>query len=168
MRTKIQLELCPRPELPGFCWAWTGCLNSSGYGCVGIDGKRLLSHRAAYTLLVGQIPAGLQLDHLCRNITCCNPGHLDPVTGKTNCERSDPATKLRCINGHPLVGPNLYIKSLPNGLTKRECRTCRMLMLSRADDSRGRKRRPSESVAIRRARMLAESEAVLRSGELSA
>lgn len=40
MQAKIQLELCPQPELPGFCWGWTGALNSKGYSsltCVGFS-----------------------------------------------------------------------------------------------------------------------------------
>src|SRR5690606_13797613 len=64
------------------CWEWTGALNSRGYGCVGIDSKRYLTHRVAYEALVGPIPEGLTIDHLCRNKVCCNPAHLEPVTAR--------------------------------------------------------------------------------------
>lgn len=125
MRSKIQLELCPRPELPGFCWGWTGCLNSRGYGCIAVEGKSQLAHRVAYKLAIGPIPPNLQIDHLCTNKQCCNPSHLEAVTGKVNCERTDVATKIRCVNGHPLIAPNLVLKPRRrSGLTIRNCRVC--------------------------------------------
>lgn len=163
MRTKIAPRPCPRVDLPGPCWVWTAALTSRGYGCVGMNGRRYLSHRATYMLLVGPIPAGLELDHLCRNKVCCNPGHLEPVTSKTNSERSEPATKLRCIQGHPLAGPNLTIKSKSNGLTQRECRMCMMLRKQRLRAAAGCVDNPrrAATTAARRAKMLAESEVAL-------
>lgn len=124
MQGKVSLELCPLAGLGNFCWTWTGALNSRGYGCVGIDGKSQLIHRVAYQLLVGPIPAGLQIDHLCQNKRCCNPAHLEPVTGKVNCERTAAARKTMCIHGHPLSGGNLIIKRRPGGRAIRNCRTC--------------------------------------------
>lgn len=55
------------------CWLWTGCLNSCGYGCWAVNGKSQLTHRLAYEALVGPIPEGLTIDHLCRVRACCNP-----------------------------------------------------------------------------------------------
>lgn len=125
MRAKIVIELCPIAELPDFCWAWTGAINSRGYGCVAVNRKSQLTHRVAYQLLVGPIPAGLQIDHLCRNKRCCNPAHLEAVTGKVNSGRTDRAEKTLCAHGHPLLGDNLIIKSYGDrGLVKRNCRTC--------------------------------------------
>lgn len=106
------------------CWVWQNACNSKGYGQVSICGKVRSTHRVAYELLVGSIPAGLHLDHRCRNHPCCNPAHLEPVTNKVNCERSARATKTHCIHGHALAGANLVIKSRRNGLTIRNCRTC--------------------------------------------
>ena len=126
MRNKIAEEICPIAGLPGFCWAWTGAINSRGYGCIGINGKSQLSHRVAYELLVGAIPAGLQIDHLCRNKKCCNPSHLEPVTAKVNSSRTDQAEKTHCVNGHPLTGANLIVRPYGDrGLVKRNCRTCK-------------------------------------------
>jgi hypothetical protein len=92
------------PEL-GPCWEWTASATEQGYGMVGITkGGRKTSigaHRAAYELLIGPIPAGLFLDHLCRNPRCCNPAHLEPVTVDENNLRGNLATRAeRCPLGH--------------------------------------------------------------------
>lgn len=75
---------------PG-CWLWTGAKNWTGYGqrSVRVDGKvrTARAHRMAYELLVGPIPEGLTIDHLCRVRHCVNPDHLEPVTMKENARR---------------------------------------------------------------------------------
>ncbi|OZC59327.1 hypothetical protein CH276_22515 [Rhodococcus sp. 06-470-2] len=106
------------------CWEWQGATSNRGYGQVGRNGKTCSTHVVAYVELVGPIPDGLQIDHLCRNRKCCNPEHLEPVTGRVNCSRSIQATKIRCHKGHPLAGANLIIKKRPNGLQIRNCRVC--------------------------------------------
>ena len=37
------------------------------------------AHRYFYTLIMGPIPEGLDLDHLCKIRCCVNPNHLEPV-----------------------------------------------------------------------------------------
>lgn len=68
------------------CWVFTGALRN-GYGALGIEGKTIYAHRYAYERLVGPIPAGLVIDHLCRNRACVNPEHLEVVTQQVNCLR---------------------------------------------------------------------------------
>lgn len=70
------------------CWVWTASQNGTGYGALTIAGARKLAHRLAYAHLVGPIPDGLDLDHLCRNRMCVNPAHLEPVTRRENLRRS--------------------------------------------------------------------------------
>lgn len=72
----------------GGCWSWTGAMNSKGYGCVAVSKKTYLTHRVAYTALVGPIPDGMTIDHLCRNKQCVNPAHLEPVTIAENIARA--------------------------------------------------------------------------------
>jgi hypothetical protein len=73
------------------CWFYSGYRLRSGYGLIGnVSGAGSpggLTHRLVYEALVGPIPAGLQLDHLCRNRSCCNPMHLEPVTRLENVAR---------------------------------------------------------------------------------
>src|SRR5262245_848127 len=55
------------------CWLWTGFIRPDGYVTVSLQGKHFLAHRILYELVVGPIPQGLTLDHLCRNRSCLNP-----------------------------------------------------------------------------------------------
>ena len=106
------------------CWEWTAYTQKNGYGTFGFRHKMHLAHRASYILFVGEIPIGLQLDHLCRNRACVNPAHLEPVTNKENILRGiSPsainARKELCIRAHLLTGDNLAIYG-----NERRCRTC--------------------------------------------
>jgi HNH endonuclease len=89
---------------PGGCWLWRGYVSkSTGYGGLGIRG--LLAHRLIYEELIGPIPKGLQIDHLCRVRRCVNPWHLEPVTRKVNILRGEGraalnARKTACPKGH--------------------------------------------------------------------
>jgi hypothetical protein len=114
------------------CWNWTGA-TSSGYGYMAADldergYTNWRTHRIAYVLANGPIPSGRGLDHLCRNRSCCNPRHLEPVTWKENTRRGDGpaginARKSACPEGHPYTDENTYVA--PGSRNKRTCRACR-------------------------------------------
>ena len=108
------------------CWVWQAQLDSRGYGRIKSDGKPRFAHRVAYEQLVGPIPDGLELDHLCRVTSCVNPAHMEPVTHRVNMLRgvnqvARYAVTTVCVEGHPLTGPNLYVT--PDG--RRQCKSCR-------------------------------------------
>lgn len=84
-RTPIKYLIC---EETG-CWEWQRSKNPKGYGNLTIDGERWPAHRWYYTQHVGPIPEGMQLDHLCRNPSCVNPDHLEPVTHAQNLHRGN-------------------------------------------------------------------------------
>lgn len=107
------------------CWTWTGARSTGGYGRVHWNGRGLQAHRVAYELLVGPIPDGLQLDHLCRNRACVRPGHLEPVTLPENLARGVGPSAINslattCPQGHPYDGENTYAWR-----SSRMCRACR-------------------------------------------
>lgn len=77
------------------CWLWTGAKAGNGYGSWGINGKTRSTHKTAYESLIGCVPDGLTLDHLCRVRHCCNPYHLQPVTQRENSARSPLTTAGR-------------------------------------------------------------------------
>ena len=82
--TKIWARVDKASDAP--CWRWTGSVfPSSGYGRY--YGKP--AHRLIYERILGEIPEGLVLDHLCRNRWCVNPAHLEAVTQRTNIERGE-------------------------------------------------------------------------------
>lgn len=87
----LELRLARYIErMPSGCWEWTSTRQEGGYGTVSPgDGRNnIKAHRAMYEALVGPIPDGLDLDHLCRNPPCVNPSHLEPVTRAENTRRA--------------------------------------------------------------------------------
>jgi hypothetical protein len=118
------------------CWNWIGKLDEDGYGQIHVGPRReqvrKRSHRASYELFVGEIDSGIQLHHKCENRRCINPSHLEPLTQLEHAEKSPNtlqfinAEKTHCLRGHPLFGPNLYVR---NG--RRHCRECRTITNAR-------------------------------------
>lgn len=111
------------------CWRWTATLNPGGYGQFWNGAKLVSAHRWAYEHLVGPIPDGLQLDHLCRVRNCVRPDHLEPVTHRENGLRGiSPnavnAAKTHCKHGHEFTPENTIVRT-GKGRSGRECRECK-------------------------------------------
>jgi HNH endonuclease len=96
------------------CWLWMASRGHHGYGRF----DQLAAHRVAYELIIGPIPAGLVIDHLCRNPSCVNPAHLEPVTQRENMRRARHAL-THCPQGHPYTEDNVYMWN-----DRRKCRIC--------------------------------------------
>ena len=146
---RLKHSLGPRPaevrfwekvdkSAPGGCWVWLASTFANGYGQFSVLGQVFKAHRWAYQALVGPIPEGKQLDHLChthdascaggdscRHRRCVNPAHLEPVTARVNTLRGDTlpafnAAKTECKWSHPFdAGNTRYTKR-----GARVCRTC--------------------------------------------
>lgn len=87
IRGDDEARLWSKVERGDDCWLYRGNLNTNGYGRARRNGATIAAHRYVYELMVGPIPAGLTLDHLCRTRACCNPAHLEAVTLKENIRR---------------------------------------------------------------------------------
>lgn len=114
------------------CWEWSGFRHPRGYGRFMDKGKGYQAHRFAYEQVIGPIPEGLQLDHLCRNRACVNPAHLEPVDNQTNTLRGEGLTaenarKTECKRGHPLVPENVYVIPSTGSRVCRRCNTDRTI-----------------------------------------
>lgn len=121
LRDRVFAKISPEPN--SGCWLWTGAASSTGYGSVGVGSKASgqpfvrVAHRVVWLLERGDIPRGLVLDHLCRNPTCVNPAHLEPVPQKENKKRGlQGDLRTACKNGHPVQG-----NTNPSG----RCRVCK-------------------------------------------
>ena len=88
----------------GDCWEWQGSTSRGGYGQVRYNGQHWNVYRLVWTMLVGDIPEGMQVDHLCMNRTCANPDHLEVVEKDENLARMRKSrgrkNKRRCHRGH--------------------------------------------------------------------
>lgn len=108
------------------CWLWTAYLNASGYGALSVGGRKIYAHRYAYSVYVGPILDGHQIDHLCRTPACVNPAHLQAVPQHVNNARSESisarnARKTHCIHGHEFTEANTYRR---NDTGARQCKAC--------------------------------------------
>ena len=113
----------------GGCWLWSGAPNSCGYGQLQVSGRPWRAHRYIYEKLVGPIPSGLQLDHLCRVRLCVNPAHLEPVNNRENVLRgvgrtAENARKTHCARGHEYTPENTRYQ-FHAGRPQRRCIICR-------------------------------------------
>lgn len=124
-----------RVNMESGCWEWQAVRGADGYGRLGVRGATVLTHRAMYQLLIGPIPPGLHIDHLCRNRSCCNPFHLDACTHQVNTARSHGnGSKTHCKNGHEFTPENTY--RAPNTHVRRDCRVCRREAMARLRERR--------------------------------
>lgn len=120
----------------GNCWEWQAGLQSQGYGMFSLttvipnQTKIVLAHVWAFEYLIGPVPEGLELDHLCRNTRCVNPSHVEAVTHAINFLRGNHPTAINsrnnvCIRGHDLNSPTVYINPTNGARYCRECRKIR-------------------------------------------
>ena len=112
------------PEPNSGCWLWLGsqCNPRYGYGSFSLNRRNETAHRASWMLLRGPIPAGMEIDHKCKNPYCVNPDHLRVATPAENAATRN-LIKQMCRKGiHRLDGDNVQL--FRSG-TVRVCRACR-------------------------------------------
>lgn len=111
------------------CILWWGRIQPNGYGVLGRweagRARTIYAHRMVYEECFGEIPDGMQIDHLCRVRSCVNPAHLEVVTPRENNLRNQSPAAIsyrtnHCYQGHPYTPESTYVW---NG--RRYCRICR-------------------------------------------
>lgn len=123
IRLRKKITFNPETE----CWIWFAGKDGKGYGQINIGyGAKLMAHRRTYEYHRGTIPEGLELDHLCRTLACCNPWHLEAVTHQENVLRgtgppANQARRTHCPKGHPYNAEHMRIYK-----NKRICYTCQL------------------------------------------
>lgn len=125
------------------CWLWQGALTTTGYGSFKAAGWPGGAHRISYLLLVGPVPEGLVLDHLCRVRNCVNPAHLEPVTSAENTARGLKAKRTHCMRGHLFTEESTIVRT-----DGRTCRICQRTVRSPEAVRRARERRQAARGAV--------------------
>ena len=91
--TRLPARFWNKIRVENGCWIWTGSQAGGGrlgrYGRIWWEGKNRYTHRVSYSVLIGPIPPGLDLDHKeCDRRLCANPLHVAPATRRDNLLRS--------------------------------------------------------------------------------
>lgn len=127
----IEERLWERVVKTETCWLWMGGPNKDGYGQLTVfpSRRKPMVHRLVYEWLVGPIPDGLTIDHLCRVPNCVNPDHLEAVTMRENILRGNGggarnARATHCAKGHPFDEVNTGVRRTGARVGSRWCRAC--------------------------------------------
>lgn len=128
LEERFWAKVCKQPN---GCWLWQGALSTAGYGTFNLGRRGAgyeYAHRISYAWAYGDMPAGQELDHLCRIRRCVNPQHLESVSHRINVFRGDaPTIRIaisgKCHNGHEINTENMYFRKDRPG--KWNCRVCR-------------------------------------------
>jgi len=109
----------------GQCWEWTGW-TSTGYGRINLFGNAVPAHVVGFREFGGKIPAGYDIDHLCRNVACVRFDHLEPVTHQENVNRGKRGRQgeTHCRHGHEYTAENTGMQR-NKGTLIRVCKACR-------------------------------------------
>lgn len=107
------------------CWNWNGCRAGRGYGQIKFRRRMVYVHRLMYAWVFSPLPTGIgkhipTVDHMCENLLCCNPLHLQVLSQRDNILKGGSisakyALRTHCKKGHPLDGMNAK---------SRYCKTC--------------------------------------------
>lgn len=106
------------------CWEWQGTKGKFGYGQTYYVDRTRNAHRVSFMVFKDMDVEGLDIDHMCRNIACVNPEHLQKVTRRTNLLIGNTiarknAEKTHCPSGHEYSTENTYTCR-----NERQCRIC--------------------------------------------
>lgn len=120
------------------CWEWIGGKSSAGYGSFSLppEHRHTSAHRIGYSWFVGPVSKSEVVDHLCRNVGCVNPAHLEAVSQSVNVARGlTGQQRPTCKRGHAMTPDNVVMQT-NYGERFRTCRICRALRETRRREKR--------------------------------
>lgn len=140
-KRRVMERFWAKVDQSGDCWIWNGSRTTKGYGTFWAERATWYAHRFAYEALIGPIPDGLVIDHLCRNPACVNASHLEAVTTAENTRRGLMGFELtgQCRAGHDVTAEGAV---LVDQRGNRRCARC-----SEASDSRYNAKQSAERAA---------------------
>ena len=127
------------------CLEWGGFVDRKGYGQIRVGQVMVKTHRLAWELAHGPIPAGMAVLHHCDNPPCCDADKClwlgtdaDNMADRDAKGHNWNQSVTHCPAGHPYAEWNTY-----HHAGKRMCRTCRRLA-----DQRYKARRAAAALAL--------------------
>jgi len=108
------------------CWDWRGAKFVDGYGNHSFQVNNVkitrAAHRWAYWKWKGEIPAGMEIHHKCRNRACVNPDHLELLTREDHRKLHPSKLQDVCKRGHSMA--DSYVDKTGKRIGRRCCRVC--------------------------------------------
>lgn len=114
-----------RIQVTAGCWLWTGAKSEDGYGIIHVRPYgNIRAHRLVYETVHGcTLLPGYDLHHICQNILCVKPDHLEPLTRQAHAKLNSWARATHCKNGHAYDYQNTHWQRYKCGWS-RKCRAC--------------------------------------------
>jgi hypothetical protein len=144
------------PEPNSGCWLWGAAISGTGYGMTSLNRRQISAHRLLYELLRGAIPAGLVVDHLCRNRACVNPDHMELVSTKENVRRGLGLTAINARKTAPDCGHGSFEIAPRTGW--RRCPVCRRAGKRESMRRSHARKRDAKAAAVRAAEQVIRTE----------
>lgn len=110
----------------GNCWLWTSNAQGIGYGLFKWQRNNILAHVMSYRMVQGEVPLGLEVNHMCHTRGCVNPDHLEAITHIENVRKglTHNAVKTHCSKGHEFSPANTRVRTIRGKFYKRVCAEC--------------------------------------------
>lgn len=105
-------SLVDRTSTPDGCHLWQGTPAENGYGRLKFGGKTTYAHRWGYEHLVGPIPEGQVVRHICDVKLCQNPAHWELGSQADNIRDRDERGRGVWLKGEDHPGAKVTLEQV--------------------------------------------------------